>query len=150
LHFTSGSAAGIGPGRIAVSSSFARENRIATGGQVKASIGPGQGDRAVPYTVVGIYQDNPTAQDVLAHRGDVQRHSYLRDSVQRILVATDGKAASPGLAKRLRGAVDDSPLLKVQDRAQLVREQAGVAGDLITMVFGLLAIGVVISALGMV
>ncbi|PSJ30135.1 ABC transporter permease [Streptosporangium nondiastaticum] len=150
LRFTSGSAKDIGPGRIAVSSSFARENRVSTGGQIKASIGPGRGDRAQPYTVVGIYQDNPTAHDVLAHRGDVQQHSFLRDSLQRVLVATDHGAASPALEKRLRAAVDGSPLLTVQDRAQLVREQAGVAGDLAGMVFGLLAVGVIIAALGMV
>ncbi|MCF3102118.1 FtsX-like permease family protein [Streptomyces roseoverticillatus] len=150
LRFTSGSAKDIGPGRIAVSSSFARDNHVRTGGQVKASIGPGQGDRARPYTVVGIYQDNPTAQNVLAYRTDVQQHSFLRDSIQRILVRTDGKAAPKDLAKQLRTAVDNSPLLKVQSRAQLVQEQAGVAGDLITMVFGLLAIGVIISALGMI
>ncbi|GGT14345.1 ABC transporter permease [Streptomyces purpureus] len=149
LRFTSGSAAGIGPGRIAVSSSFARENRVGTGGRIDASIGPGQGDRARPYTVVGIYEDNPTARDVLADRADVQRHSFLRDSVQRILVTT-GDGAAGDLEKQLRAAVDHSPLLKVQSRGQLVQEQAGVAGELITMVFGLLAIGVIISALGMV
>ncbi|MGW4892529.1 ABC transporter permease [Kitasatospora sp. NPDC004240] len=150
LRFTSGSATDIGPGRIAVSSSFAQEHRLAVGGRLDASIGPGQGERDHPYTVVGIYQDNPTAQDVLAHRADVQQHGFLRDSVQRLLVTTDHRATGPEQAKRLRAAVDDSPLLKVQDRAQLVREQAGVAGDLVTLVMGLLAIGVVISALGMI
>ncbi|EFL19198.1 FtsX-like permease family protein [Streptomyces sp. C] len=146
LRFTSGSARDLGPGRIAVSASFARDNRIATGEQVRAAIGPGSGeDRDRSYTVVGVYQDNPTAQDVLADRADVQQHGFLRDSVQRVLVAGSGD-----LGGRLRAAVDHSPLLKVQSRAQLVREQAGVAGDLITLVFGLLAIGVVISALGMV
>ncbi|MEU2392863.1 FtsX-like permease family protein [Streptomyces sp. NPDC007369] len=152
LHFTSGSATDIGPGRIAVSSSFARENRLTTGDRVNAGIGPGRGDgdRERPYTVTGIYQDNPTARDVLAWRGDVQQNGHLRDSVQRVLVRTKGGAAPANLEQRLRAAVDHNPLLKVQSRAQLVREQAGVAGDLITMVFGLLAIGVVISALGMV
>ncbi|NXY99393.1 FtsX-like permease family protein, partial [Streptomyces sp. BR123] len=152
LRFASGSATGIGPGRIAVSDSFARENRITTGDRLNASIGPGPGggDRGRPYTVVGVYRDNPTAQDVLAWRGDVQQNSHLRDSVQRVLVRTEGAAASADIEKQLRGAVGHSPLLKVQSRAQLVREQAGVAGELITMVFGLLALGVVISALGMV
>ncbi|GAA3373380.1 ABC transporter permease [Streptomyces racemochromogenes] len=146
LRFTSGSAEDLGPGRIAVSASFARDNRIGTGNRVRAAVGPGAGeDRDRPYTVVGVYQDNPTARDVLADRADVQRYGYLRDSVQRVLVAGSGD-----LGGRLRAAVDNSPLLKVQSRAQLVREQAGVAGDLITLVFGLLAIGVVISALGMV
>ncbi|MEW1634642.1 FtsX-like permease family protein [Streptomyces sp. NPDC093801] len=148
LRFTSGSAAAIGPGRIAVSRSFARENRLATGGRIEGGIGPGQGERDRTFTVVGIYEDNPTARDVLAHRDDVQAHGFLRDSVQRVLVRTGPGAAD--MEKRLRGAVDNSPLLKVQDRDRLVREQAGVAGDLMGMVFGLLAIGVVISALGMV
>ncbi|MFJ5675719.1 ABC transporter permease [Streptomyces sp. NPDC093097] len=150
LSFRSGSAKDLGPGRIAVSDSFARDHRVTTGEQIQASIGPGTGDRDKPYTVVGVYQDNPTAQDVLGYRTEVQQHSYLRDSVQRILVRTTDGAVSADLEKQLRAAVSNSPLLKVQNRAQLVQEQAGVAGDLMTMVFGLLAIGVLISALGMV
>ncbi|MEV7417785.1 FtsX-like permease family protein [Streptomyces sp. NPDC089919] len=149
LHFTSGSAQRLGPGRIAVSEGFARENRLSTGALVRASIGPGQGDRTRSYTVVGVYRDNPTAQDVLADRADVQRYGFLPGSVQRILVRT-GADAPADLAGRLRTAVGGSPLVKVQDRGQLVAEQAGTAGDLITLVFGLLGIGVVISALGMV
>ncbi|MFE7316535.1 ABC transporter permease [Streptomyces sp. NPDC057555] len=150
LHFLSGSAKDLGPGKIAVSHSWARDHQVTTGEQIKASIGSGTGDRDKPYTVVGVYQDNPTAQDVLGYRAEVQQHSYLRDSVQRILVRTTDGAVSADLEKQLRAAVSNSPLLKVQDRAQLVQEQAGVAGDLMTMVFGLLAIGVLISALGMV
>ncbi|MEV5969522.1 FtsX-like permease family protein [Streptomyces sp. NPDC051921] len=159
LHFTSGSVEDIGPGRIALSSTFAREQRVGVGGRLDAAIGPGVGDGPGQggrgglrsYTVVGVYEDNPTAQDVLAFRGDVQRHGFLPGSVQRVLVTTaDHGTAGPGLEERLREAVDHNPLLKVQSRDQLVREQAGVAGDLITLVLGLLAIGVVISALGMV
>ncbi|MGW2089397.1 ABC transporter permease [Streptomyces sp. NPDC001880] len=150
LHFLSGSAKHLGPGKVAVSHSFARDHHVTTGEQIKASIGPGTGDRDEPYTVVGVYQDNPTAQDILGYRTDVQKHGYLRDSVQRILVRTTDGTVSDDLDKHLRAAVSDSPLLKVQNRAQLVQEQAGIAGDLMTMVFGLLAIGVLISTLGMV
>ncbi|MFG3343994.1 ABC transporter permease [Streptomyces sp. NPDC048018] len=162
LRFTAGSAEDIGPGRIAVSRSFAREQRVGVGGRLDAGIGPGAGAaapgtgsgrdaRRPSFTVVGIYEDNPTAQDALALRGDVQRYAFLAGSVQRVLVTTTGPgSATPDLEKRLREAVDRSPLLKVQSRTRLVQEQAGVAGDLITLVFGLLAIGVVVSALGMV
>ncbi|MFF4325635.1 FtsX-like permease family protein [Streptomyces sp. NPDC001591] len=149
LRFASGGADAIGPGRIAVSSSFAREHRLTTGGRIEGSIGPGQGERDRSFTVVGVYEDNPTARDVLAYRGEVQEHGFLRASVQRVLVRTGG-AAPADVQKRLRGALDDNPLLKVQSRAQLVREQGGTAADLMTMVFGLLAIGVAVSALGMV
>ncbi|WP_399091636.1 ABC transporter permease [Streptomyces sp. BBFR2] len=150
LRFVSGSAEGLGPGRLAVSRSFARDHHLTTGDRIEASMGPGTGDRDEPYTVVGVYQDNPTAQDVLGYRPEVQRHSYLRDSVQRVLVHTADGTVSDGMEKRLRAAVGDSPLLKVQDRDQLVQEQAGVAGELMTLMFGLLGIGVLISALGMV
>ncbi|MEU6478039.1 FtsX-like permease family protein [Streptomyces sp. NPDC047017] len=150
LRFLSGSARTLGPGRIAVSRGFARDHHVTTGDRIEASIGPGGGDRDRPYTVVGVYQDNPTAQDVLGYRAEVQAHGYLRDSVQRVLVRTTDGTVSARLEQRLRAAVSDSPLLEVQDRAQLVREQAGVAGDFMTMVFGLLAVGVLISALGMV
>ncbi|MER7577863.1 FtsX-like permease family protein [Streptomyces sp. NPDC126514] len=150
LDFTSGSAKGIGPGRIAVSSSFARDNHVTIGGQIKASIGPGHDGRDRPYTVVGVYEDSPTARDVLADRKEVQQHSFVRDSLQRVLVRTTPDAASADLAQQLRTAVDDSPLLEVNNRAQLIEKQAGVAGDLMTMVFGLLAVGVIISALGMI
>ncbi len=149
LRFRSGSAEDLGPGKLAVSHSYARDHHLTTGERIQAAIGPGN-RRDEPYTVVGVYQDNPTAQDVLGDRAEVQRHSYLRDSVQRVLVRTTGGTVSDALEKRLRSAVSDSPLLKVQSRAQLVEEQAGVAGELITLMFGLLAVGVLISTLGMV
>ncbi|MFE7114137.1 ABC transporter permease [Streptomyces sp. NPDC057654] len=150
LRFLSGSAKDLGPGKLALSHSYARDHHVTTGQQLKASVGTGIGDRDESYTVVGVYQDNPTAQDVLGYLADVQHHAYLRGSVQRVLVRTTDDKVSGALEKRLRAAVSDSPLLKVQSRAQLVQEQSGTAGELMTMVFGLLAIGVLISALGMV
>ncbi|MFI5662696.1 hypothetical protein [Streptomyces sp. NPDC051684] len=50
-------------------------------------------------------QDNPVAQDTLGARTEVARNSFLPGSVQRVL---------------LRTAVGNNPLLKVQDRDQLV------------------------------
>ncbi|MFF3008060.1 ABC transporter permease [Kitasatospora sp. NPDC057940] len=143
LDFVSGSAQDLGPGRIAVSSSVARETGVSTGAQVNARLG--RSEEFTRYTVVGVYQDNPTAHDAVGARGDVQKHSFKPGSVQRILVRGDG-ASGEGL----RAAVGNNPLLKVQDRAELVREAAGTMSDLLTLMYGLLGIGVVISALGIV
>ncbi|MFD4537160.1 ABC transporter permease [Kitasatospora sp. NPDC058397] len=143
LDFVSGSAQDLGPGRIALSSSVARETGVSTGGQVNARLG--RSEEFTRYTVVGIYQDNPTAHDAVGARADVQKHSFKPGSVQRILVRGDS-ASGEGL----RAAVGNNPLLKVQDRAELVREAAGTMGDLLTLMYGLLGIGVVISALGIV
>jgi putative ABC transport system permease protein len=147
LDFVSGSAKDLGPGRIAVSSTVAREQGLSAGGRLRARMGSGQEFKE--YAVVGVFRDNPVAQDVLGARSEVQEHSHLPGSAQRILVRT-GDGVSGATEKRLRAAVGDNPLLKVQDRAELVREAAGTVGDLLTLMYGLLALGAVITALGIV
>ncbi|WP_347566653.1 ABC transporter permease [Streptomyces griseocarneus] len=148
LDLTSGSLADLGPGRIAVSSTIAREHGVNTGGRINAGMGRSQDFRK--YTVVAVYKDNPIADDVLGSRTEVQQNSFKPGSVQRILVRTDSGAISKTTEDRLRTAVGNNPLLKVQDRKALVREAAGTMGELLTLVYGLLAIGVVIASLGIV
>ncbi|TXC99497.1 FtsX-like permease family protein [Streptomyces sp. ISID311] len=146
LDFVSGSAKDLGPGRIAVSRTLARKNGVTTGGHLNVTLGRNQEFRK--YTVVGVYEDNPVAHDALGARTEVAHDSYLPGSVQRILVRTDGGVVSKTTEDRLRTAVGNSPLLKVQDREQFVHEAAGTMGELLTLMYGMLAIGIVISALG--
>ncbi|MGW8784153.1 ABC transporter permease [Streptomyces sp. NPDC055796] len=148
LDFVSGSLKDLGPGRIALSATAAREQGVSAGSQVKARIGRNQ--EFTQYTVVGVYEDNPTAGEVLGSRSDVQRDAFLPDSVQRILVRTDGAAVSKATEDRLRAAAGNSPLVQVKDRQALVDEAAGSLADLLTLMYGLLAIGTVISLLGIV
>ncbi|MFI5669455.1 ABC transporter permease [Streptomyces sp. NPDC051704] len=148
LDFVSGSLKDLGPGRVALSAAVAREQGVSAGGRVKARIGRNQ--EFTQYTVVGVYEDNPTAGEVLGSRADVQRDSFLPGSVQRILVRTDGAAVSKTTEDRLRAAADNSPLVQVKDRQALVAEAAGSLADLLTLMYGLLAIGAVISLLGIV
>ncbi|MFI6053634.1 ABC transporter permease [Streptomyces violascens] len=148
LDFVSGSSKDLGPGRIALSSSVAREQGVSTGGKVNAHIGPG--DDFKEYTVVGVYEDNPIADDALGARTEVQQHSFKPGTVQRILVRTDGGAVSKATEDRLRTATGNSPLVQVKDREELVHDAAGTMGELLTLMYGLLAIGVVISLLGIV
>ncbi|CAM3815443.1 ABC transporter permease [Nocardiopsis rhodophaea] len=148
LDFTSGSLDDLGPGRIAVSSTIAREHGVSAGGKLNARMGRGQD--FTQYTVVGVYADNPVANDALGARSEVQENSFQPGSVQRILVRTDNGSISKTTEDRLRTAVGNNPLLKVQDRGELVREAAGAMSNLLTLMYGLLAIGVVISSLGIV
>ncbi|MFE4971309.1 ABC transporter permease [Kitasatospora sp. NPDC056651] len=148
LHFTSGSADNLGPGRIAVSSTIARESGVTTGGLLNAGLG--QSRQFEEYTVVGVYQDSPVARDALGTRTEVASHSLLPGSIQRLLVNTDNGEASKTFEERLRAAVGNNPLLKVQDREQIVREAADTIGDLLDVMYGMLAIGTVIGALGIV
>ncbi|MFD5888110.1 ABC transporter permease [Streptomyces sp. NPDC060334] len=149
LDFVGGSLKDLGPGRLAVSASVAREQGLSTGSTLTARIGRDQ--RSKQYNVVGVYRDNPVAHDVLGARVEVGRDSHLPNSVQRILVRTDAGGTTPkATADRLRTATGNSPLVKVQDRDELVHEAAGAMGDLLTLMYGLLVLGAVISALGIV
>ncbi|MFF5423710.1 MULTISPECIES: ABC transporter permease [unclassified Streptomyces] len=147
LDFVSGSADDLAPGRIAVSTTLARENGVTTGGRLNVQMG--RAGKPTPYQVVGVYKDNPIARDALGSRAEVAADSFLPGSVQRVLLRTDGPATA-ALENRLRTAVGNNPLLTVQDRDQLVREAAGTMGDLLNVMYGMLGIGVVISALGIV
>ncbi|MGW1373052.1 FtsX-like permease family protein [Streptomyces sp. NPDC002446] len=148
LDFVSGSLTDLGPGRIAVSRTLAQEHGVRAGGKLNARMGRDQDFKQ--YTVVGVYKDNPTAHDALGARTEVQRSSFKPGSVQRILVRTDSGAISQTTEDRLRTAVGNSPLLQVQNRQALVHEAAGTLGNLLTLMYGLLAIGAVIAALGIV
>ncbi|MER7758223.1 FtsX-like permease family protein [Streptomyces sp. NPDC097619] len=150
LHYLSGSADKLGPGRILLSATLARAQGLTTGGHLNARLGLGGEKDFEKYEVVGVYQDNPVAGDALGARAEVQAATFLPGTAQRILVRTDDGTVSAALATRLRTAVGDNPLLRVQDREQIVREAAGTVGDLLTLMYGLLGLGVVISALGIV
>jgi putative ABC transport system permease protein len=119
---------------------------VTTGGKLNAGIG--QNKEFKKYTVVGVYKDNPTALDALGARSEVAKDSFMPGSVQRILVRTDSGATSKTTEEHLRTAVGNSPLLKVQDWQQLVHEAAGTMADLLNVMYGMLVIGVVIGALG--
>ncbi|MFF5406980.1 ABC transporter permease [Streptomyces misionensis] len=147
LDFVSGSAEDLAPGRIAVSTTLARESGVTTGGRLNLRMG--HAGQPTSYKVVGVYRDNPVARDALGSRGEVAAKSFLPGSVQRVLLRTDGPATA-ALENRLRTAAGNNPLLEVQDRQQLVREAAGTMGDLLDVMYGMLGIGVVISALGIV
>ncbi|WP_172383328.1 ABC transporter permease [Streptomyces sp. MNP-20] len=148
LTYISGSGKDLGPGRIALSRTLARERGVSAGSRIDLRMG--QSRQAERYTVVGVYQDNPVARDALGVRTEVARHSLVPGSVQRVLVRTDGGAVSRTVEERLRTAVGHSPLLTVDNRKELVREAAGPMADLLDVVYGMLAIGVVIGALGIV
>ncbi|WP_274911317.1 ABC transporter permease [Streptomyces sp. WZ-12] len=148
LRFVSGSAKDLGPGRIAVSRTLAEHNGLSAGSRLNASIG--RSENVKPYTVTGVYDDNPVAGAALGYRAEVQAHSFVPDSVQRVLVRTDHGTVSKEMEGRLRTAVGNNPLLKVQDRNQLVHEAAGTVGNLLTLMYGLLAIGAVIATLGII
>ncbi|MBC9716570.1 ABC transporter permease [Streptomyces sp. TRM66268-LWL] len=148
LHFTSGALSEVGPGRIAVADAFAKESGLAVGDTVQARIGAsydGKGGAEKSLRVVGVYEKNDTVTDVLGSLGDVLPQAKGLDSV--LVKAAPG---SGGVESALRDALGNSPLLKVQDRDQIVAQQVGGVNTVLNMMYGLLGMAVLIAVLGVI
>ncbi|MFF4694471.1 ABC transporter permease [Streptomyces chattanoogensis] len=152
LDFRTGSLRGIGPGRIAVSDEFAQQARLHVGDTIDARMGNGTDTGKAPkkkLTVVAVYAKTRAADDALGTLTDVLPYSSSSKELENVLVkAEPGKAA--GLDRQIRAALGDSPLLKVRSQEQLIRDSNESVTMVLNMMYGLLAMAVVIAILGVV
>ncbi|MFE1173191.1 ABC transporter permease [Streptomyces sp. NPDC058773] len=152
LDFRAGSLRDVGPGRIALSDTFAERTGLGVGDTVDARMGNGADtgpDAKRKLTVVGIYAKSRAADDALGALSDVLPYSTSPRELENVLVkAESGKTA--GLERKIRAALGDSPLLKVRDQEQLIKENSRSISRVLTMMYGLLGMAVVIAILGVV
>ncbi|NGN62708.1 ABC transporter permease [Streptomyces sp. A7024] len=150
LHFTRGSLGAIGPGELAVSQEFAKSAGLAVGdtakGRIGSSFAPG-GAEPVTFKVVGIYEPNRTVGDALGTLTDVLPHATGKKLDTVLIKAT---SADRDLTSGLRTALDNSPLLKVQDRDQIIAAESGDVDTVLNMMYGLLGMSVLIAVLGVI
>ncbi|MGW3008582.1 ABC transporter permease [Streptomyces sp. NPDC001219] len=146
LDFRAGSLRDIGPGKIAVSDEFAEKAGLELGATL--DVGTDTGKTEKKLTVVGVYAQTRTAQDALGTLADVFPHSGTRKLDKVLVKAEPGKDA--GLERKIRAALGDSPLLKVQNQEQLIKTEGGAITTALNMMYGLLAMTVAIAVLGVV
>ncbi|MFF8783596.1 ABC transporter permease [Streptomyces sp. NPDC015125] len=145
LDFTSGSLAHAGADGIAISQTAAKEKGWHTGETVDATFFD---KKKAKLRIVGIYADNPVVGDAIGATALVDPHmTELKN--EELLVKTQG-GATEELAKQIRHTLGDSPLLKVQDHADLRKENAGQIETLLYIVYGLLGMAVIIAVVGVV
>ncbi|MFC7309466.1 ABC transporter permease [Streptomyces monticola] len=146
LDFTSGSAADIGPGKVALADPVAKKAGLKTGDSFETALD--FGDKKQRLTVVGTYAQNRVVGEALGSLDQVLPYA-MGDKLDSILVkAEPGKAA--GLEKELREALGNSPLLAVQNQEQLTKQQSGAINLMLNMMYGLLGMAVVIAVLGVI
>ncbi|MFJ1885665.1 ABC transporter permease [Streptomyces sp. NPDC088137] len=150
IDFTSGSAAALGLGRIAVSETYAGRAGLRTGDIVKGRFDLDSGKPAGlrQLTVVGVYAENRVVSGVVGDLGDVLPYAMDGGYDSVLVKAEPGRAA--GLDREIRSALGDSPLLKVQSREQITREESGAIDVMLDMLYGLLGMAVVIAILGVI
>ncbi|MGW7638856.1 ABC transporter permease [Streptomyces decoyicus] len=179
LDFQAGTLDDIGPGRIAVSDEFAEQAGLHVGGTIDADLGSGTdsgtdigtdtgtdsgtnpgtgtgkntgtdtGKARKKLSVVGIYTRTRAADDALGTLSDVLPYSTSSQELENVLVKAETGQA-PGLERKIRAALGDSPLLKVRSQEQLVKENNGPFTTVLNMMYGLLGMAVIIAILGVV
>ncbi|MFI2237658.1 ABC transporter permease [Streptomyces chrestomyceticus] len=150
LRFVSGSLDAVRDGGgVAVSRSRAEKLHWKTGETHEVGFFTGtEKKEKARLKVAAVYEDNATVGDLFGSTTLVDPHvKPLKD--EKVLVKT-ANGPDAGLEKEIRKALGDSPLLKVQDKDALRKENAGSIDTVLNMVYGLLGMAVVIAVVGVV
>ncbi|GAA2245199.1 ABC transporter permease [Streptomyces amakusaensis] len=147
LTFRTGSLADLGPGRIVLSDQLAERTGLSTGDTFTGGLGFDA--HRTKLTVAGVYQYTRAIGHAVATMDDVLPHADGGKLDSVLLKAAPGHRAS-GLDQDIRQALGNSPLLQVRDQEQLIEAESGMIDEMLGMMYGLLAMAVVIGILGVV
>ncbi|WP_148592320.1 ABC transporter permease [Streptomyces sp. WAC01526] len=145
LDFTSGSLKGAGGNDIAVSQEMAKMKGWHTGDTLDATFFD---KKKAKLKIVGIYADNQLLGDSIGATSLAAPHQLVPMVESLLAKAQDGP--SEGLEKQIRHTLGDSPLLKVQDHADLRKENAADIEMVLNVSYGLLGMAVIIAVVGVV
>ncbi|MEU9555407.1 ABC transporter permease [Streptomyces fumanus] len=99
-------------------------------------------------TVAGVYEGNELFRGILLDTGALASHQSDPDDMQ-VLVKTSG-GASDTAKDKLEKALGSNPAIKVQDKKDLSNEIAQMFTLMLNMLYGLLAMAVIVAVLGVV
>ncbi|MFI0713272.1 ABC transporter permease [Streptomyces inhibens] len=145
LTFRQGSLDAVRAGGIAVSQTAAKQHGWRAGDTVSVGFDDKKQTR---LKVAAVYADNEVLGESFADVSLVDPHLTQIKNEELLVKAAGG--GSPALVKDVRHALGDSPLLKVQSRDDLRKETAGQIDTIVNMVYGLLAMAVIIAVVGVV
>ncbi|NYI06038.1 ABC transporter permease [Allostreptomyces psammosilenae] len=145
LDLTAGSLEALSGPALAVGDATAREAGWEVGETVPARFPNGA---TTEVEIGAIYQESEFTPPMLIGEATVTEHDGAF-SVQEVLVKAES-GASEALRAGLEGAVDSQPLVRVGDRDDMAQEFSSMLDLMLNMVYGLLAMAVVIAVLGIV
>jgi putative ABC transport system permease protein len=144
LHLTvvSGSLDTLAKGQIAVADDVARSHRWKAGDTLPVEYEDGKSGK---LTVGAVFKNNEVVLPVVASTDVLEPHAD-RTSLVKIYVTTDGGTNEKALAAALAA----EPGAEVGDRQDIRDEFSGYLDTLLNVLYGLLAISLVIAVLGVV
>ncbi|MGL5809319.1 MAG: ABC transporter permease [Nocardioides sp.] len=144
LEYLEGGTDGLGGDSALVTEQFADDEGLEVGD--KLTYQTPSGERT--FAVGGVFADNP----IVAGQVVIDPRAFLDagfpDSDNFLIVDVDRQ--SERVEKALAEVVADNPLVTVKDQQALADEQRGPIDRLVLMIFALLALALVIAALGIV
>lgn len=145
LDFTSGSIAGLGGGTVVVDDKTAEDG----GWKVGDTLPTVYDDHAKSTLKVGgIYHGNDMLKGVLVDTATLDPHLSKISDTQVMVKTADGTSAAAKDA--IEKALGDNPAIKVQDKADISNEAGGMISMMLNMLYGLLAMAVIVAVLGVI
>lgn len=145
LDFTEGSFAGLGGESVIVDTGTAKEHGWKTGSTFEVVYEDGERGE---LTVGGVYRDNEMMTGIMLDTAALDPHLEKVTSMQ-VLVATEG-GASESARSALEDALGNNPAVLVQDEEDVSESVAQMITLMLNMLYGLLAMAVVVAVLGVV
>ncbi|MEU6089227.1 FtsX-like permease family protein [Streptomyces sp. NPDC047085] len=145
VDVVSGSIDSLAEGRIAVAEKTARSKGWKPGDSIPVTFGD---EKKATLTVGAVFKDSEFLSPVLVDTKVVNPHE-VRPSIQQIFVKVDG-GQSAANEKVLIDALGDNPAITVMDRQDIRNEFGGAINTLLNIMYGLLAMALIIAVLGVV
>ncbi|GKQ33707.1 ABC transporter permease [Streptomyces sp. A012304] len=135
----------VGGGRVVVDADTAKLHGWKAGSTFTAAFEDGKKEQ---LTVAGVYEGNDLIQGVLLDNGVLTPH--MDDpSDMRVMVKTSG-GSSDATKDKLEKALGSNPAIKVQSKKDLSNEIAQMFTLMLNMLYGLLAMAVIVAVLGVI
>ncbi|MEN8705126.1 MAG: ABC transporter permease [Nocardioides marinisabuli] len=135
-----------GPGEVVVSADTAAERDLELGQSIDLGF---PGDRRVPVVVAGIFEDSQVAGP-LNVGFDVLEAAGVRRVDSALSINTEPGADVEAVQADLEALVADLPVVAVQDKEEFADSITSQVNQLLYIVYGLLALSVVIAVIGIV
>ncbi|WP_328427173.1 ABC transporter permease [Streptomyces sp. NBC_00443] len=145
VDVVSGTIDSLADGRIAVAEKTAKSKGWKPGDSVPVTFND---EKKGTLKVGAVFKDSEFLSPVLVDTKVVNPHE-VQPYIQQIFVKVDG-GQSAANEKALINALGDNPAIKVMDRQDIRDEFGGVINTLLNIMYGLLAMALIIAVLGVV
>ena len=145
LDFSSGSIGALGGSTVVIDSDTAKLEGWKTGQSVPVTYEDGRTGR---LTIGGVYEGNEVITGVIVDNAVLAPHMNEVEDM-RVLVKTSG-GATAATKDAIEKALGNNPAVKVQDKADVSKEISSFIGLLLNILYGLLAMAVLVAVLGVV